>query len=324
MNRVLVTGANGFVGKSLSSLLKKQGFQVRAALREQSRATLPKDFPVRDQVTFDLDSNENNYDLLLDDVDFVVHLAARVHIHKERGDDRDVYRKTNIDGSRLLAQQAAQHGVRRFIFLSTAKVNGEYTITGKLPGQGSFTESDPAKPQDAYSTSKFEAERAIHDICQSTQMESVILRPSLIYGPGVKANFLRLLETIARGYPLPLASIKNMRSIIFVENLCNAILTCMMHPSAANQTFLISDCDISVPELIRKIAFTMERKSLLMPLPLSLLSTLAALTGKTGTVGRLTQSLVIDNSKIKIMLAWSPPYTLNEGLTATVNWFRGQ
>ena len=321
MTRVLVTGANGFVGQSLSRLLHREGFQVRAAIRQQSIYSLPEDFPVTDRVTFDLDRQDNDYNQLLDGVEFVVHLAARVHRVNKSRDDLAVYRRTNVSGTRLLAEQAARRGVQRFIFLSTIKVNGEYTTTEKLSRQYRFAESDLANPQDSYSISKFEAERAIYKVCESSTMKSVILRPPLVYGPGVKANFLQLLKVVARGYPLPFASIKNLRSILFIENLCNGILACMIHPDAANQIFLISDYDVSIPELIRKIASAMGRKAFLIPLPISLLKVMAVLSGKTRSIERLTQSLVIDNSKIKKCLEWSPPYSLDEGLASTVEWY---
>lgn len=294
---------------------------MRAAVREQSICSLPEDFPVTDRVTFDLDRQENDYNQLLAGVEFVVHLAARVHMDNKSRDDLVVYRRTNVSGTRLLAEQAARRGVKRFIFLSTIKVNGEYTIAEKLSKQYGFAESDLANPQDSYSISKFEAEQTIYKVCESSAMESVILRPSLVYGPGVKANFLQLLKVVVRGYPLPLASIKNLRSILFVENLCNGILACMVHPDAANQIFLISDDNVSIPELIRKIALPMGRKAFLIPFPISLLKVMAVLTGKTRNIERLTQSLVIDNSKIKKDLKWSPPYTLDEGLAYTVDWY---
>lgn len=294
---------------------------MRAAVREQSIYSLPEDFPVKDRLSFDLDRQENDYNQLLDGVEIVVHLATRVHRFNSSRQDLPAYRRTNVSGTRLLAEQAARQGVKRFIFLSSIKVNGEYTTVENLSRRHGFTESDLAKPQDSYSISKFEAERAIYDVCEKSTMKSVILRPPLIYGPGVKANFLQMLNVVARGCPLPLASIKNLRSLLFIENLCHGILACMVHPDAANQIFLISDYDVSIPELIRKTASAMGRKAILIPFPISLLKVMAVLTGKSRSIERLTQSLIIDNSKIKKSLKWSPPYTLDEGLESTVEWY---
>ncbi|MFT7459576.1 MAG: nucleoside-diphosphate-sugar epimerase [Planctomycetota bacterium] len=322
MSRVLVTGANGFVGQSMTRLLLSEGFQVRAAIREKSKYTLAENFPVTDRVAFELDSSENDYVQLLDDVQYVVHLAARVHMDNKSKNDYGRYLTTNVEGTKLLAEQAARQGVKRFIFLSTIKVNGEFTAANNHSDLHGFNENDLANPQDGYSQSKFEAEQVIRTVCQKSKMELVILRSPLIYGPGVKANFLHLLKIVDRGFPLPLASIENLRSIIFVENLCKGILACLEHADAANELFLISDCDVSVPELIRKLASAMRRKVILIPFPITILRAIAGLIAKSGNIERLTQSLVINNSKIRKKLNWSPSFTVEEGLASTVDWYR--
>jgi nucleoside-diphosphate-sugar epimerase len=258
------------------------------------------------------------WDEALRGVDAVVHLAARVHVRVRSAPAAiAAYRRVNTAGTERLALAAAAAGVRRFVFLSTLKVNGEATQARP------FTESDPPAPQDAYARAKWEAEQALHRIGARTGMEVVILRPPLVYGPGVKANFLALLKAVARGLPLPLGAIDNRRSLVYVGNVADAIVKCLEHPAAAGQTFLVRDGeDVSTPELVRRLARALGVKPRLFPVPPSWLSFAGQLTGRRDAVDRLIGSLAIDDAKIREALGWVPPYTLDEGLEATARWFK--
>jgi nucleoside-diphosphate-sugar epimerase len=252
-------------------------------------------------------------------VSCVVHLAARAHVMRETAlNPIDEYRKVNMLGTVRLAWEAARAGVRRFVFLSSVKVNGEST-TGRPP----FTEADPARPQDAYAMSKWEAEQALQAIANETGMEAVILRSPLIYGPRVKGNFLSLLNAIDRRLPLPLRSIDNKRSLIFVGNLADAIIRCISHPRAAGQTFLVSDGeDVSTPELVTRIAKSLNRPPRLVALPPDVLYAAGRILGRRDSVERLAGSLQVDCSRIKRELEWQPPHSMEDGLLETAKWLR--
>jgi UDP-glucose 4-epimerase len=245
--------------------------------------------------------------------DAVVHLAARVHVmHDTAEDPLALYRATNTDATLNLARQAAQAGVKRFVFVSTIKVNGE----GR---DAPYRETDAAAPGDAYAISKWEAEQGLQRIAQETGLEVVILRPPLVYGPGVKANFRRLLDTVARGRPLPLGAIHNKRSLLYLGNFVDAIRACIEHPAAAGQTFLLDDGrPVSTPELIRAVARAMGKPARLLPVPVGVLEFTGALLGKRAAVARLTGSLHVDSSAIRSRLDWTPPYSMEAGLAATV------
>jgi nucleoside-diphosphate-sugar epimerase len=247
-------------------------------------------------------------------VQVVIHLAARVHVmHDSALDPLTEYRKVNVDGTLHLALQAAKAGVKRFIFMSSVKVNGELTTNDKP-----FTEEYAANPQDAYGVSKFEAEQGLLRIAQQTGMEVVIIRPPLVYGPGVKANFARLLQLIKYRIPLPFGAIYNKRSFVFVGNLVSLILQCMAHPAAANQVFLVSDdCDLSTTELLRECALAMEVKPILWPVPQRLIEFCAVLIGKRDVMQRLCGNLQVDIAKVRILLGWTPPVSVADGLKAT-------
>ena len=249
--------------------------------------------------------------------DTVIHLAARVHIMNDTATDPlHSFREINTTGTLRLAEAAANAGVHRFIFLSSIKVNGEFTTDRP------FDESMQAAPQDPYAISKHEAEQGLHKIADETGMEVVIIRPPLIYGPGVKANFLRLLGWIDRGIPLPLAGIRNQRSLLALDNLIDFLVTCLDHPSAANETFLISDGeDLSTADLAQRIAQQMERTSRLFSFPQPLLKFGATLLGKKPVVDRLTNSLQIDSNKARQLLQWQPPVSVDEAIARTVNWY---
>lgn len=250
-------------------------------------------------------------------VDVVAHLAARVHVMFEKATDAlTAFQEVNLHGTVNLARQAAAAGVRRFVYVSSIKVNGEYT------DEKPFTESDTASPQDPYAVSKWEAEQALHEIGLETGMEVVIIRPPLVYGPGVKANFYHLLNLVSKALPLPLGSIRNRRSLIYVENLADALILCISHPKAAGQTYLVSDgVAVSTPQLIKDIALAMRKPSWVFALPLPFMTFCASLLGKSSALNRLTQSLEVDNSKISRELGWAPPYTMMQGLQVTADWF---
>jgi nucleoside-diphosphate-sugar epimerase len=248
----------------------------------------------------------------------IVHLAAHVHKRRDRahGSASALWR-VNVEGTEALARAAARSGVRRFVFLSSIKVNGEYTL-GRP-----FSEQDPIAPVDEYGASKAEAEARLRKIAADTGMEVVILRPPLVYGPGVKANFLSLLKAVDAGLPLPLSSIDNRRSLIYVGNLVSAIEISLTHPAAANRTFLVADGeDVSTPELARRLARSLGVSPRLIPMPVWMLRLAGRLTGKHAAVDRLASSLQVDSTCIRTALHWQPPFTMTAGLTETARWWR--
>ena len=315
--RILVTGASGFVGRALCAELLRQKHAVVAAIRKENT-----EFGVSIE-TATVCSIEHNTDwsAILRHIDVVVHLAARVHIMSDHATDPLAeFRKVNVAGTFNLAMQAAKAGVKRFIFISSVKVNGEHTEVGIA-----LTEESPVNPQDAYGMSKLEAEQRLLLINQQTGMELVVIRPPLVYGAGVKANFLQLMSLVERSFPLPLARINNQRSMIYVGNLVDVIITCAKHPKAVNQVYLVSDNElVSTPQLVRKLAQALGNKSWVLPLPIFMMKLFAKLFGKSAAFDRLTQSLVIDASKIRKQLDWQPPYTIEQGLKITADWFKNK
>lgn len=254
----------------------------------------------------------------LEQADCVVHLAARVHVMRDAATDPLAeFRATNTAGTLNLAEQAARSGVRRFIFLSSIKVNGEWTTSGHP-----FRADDSAQPADPYGISKREAEDGLRRIASLTGMEAVIIRPVLVYGPNVRGNFLSMLRWISRGIPLPLGGLRNRRSLVFLENLVDLVMTCIAHPAAANQTFLVSDGeDLSTTELLRRTALAMGKPSRLIPVPAGLLEAGAEVVGRRDLAQRLCRSLEVDIAKTRQMLDWSPPVGFDSGLAATVRHF---
>ena len=317
---VLVNGASGFVGRMLCAELLRQGWEVKAALR------VPHQLPsgIKSVTVGQIDGG-TDWTEALAGVDIVIHLAARVHVMKESATDPLAeFLQINLHGTVNLAQQAAQAGVKRLVYVSSVKVNGEYT-----EGMQSFTESDQPHPQDPYGTSKWQAEQALQRIAQETGLEIVIVRPPLVYGPGVKGNFMRLLAAIDRGIPLPLAGANNLRSLVYVGNLVDALIACATQPAAAGQTYLVSDGeDISTAKLVEKIAAALgrhnPRHNRSFYFPPALLRAGATLLGRTEQVDRLFGSLRISDKKIRSDLAWAPPYTLEQGLSETAEWYRAQ
>jgi nucleoside-diphosphate-sugar epimerase len=317
MQSCMVTGATGFVGAALCRKLHESGVFVKAAYR---RSGSVPNFPLEvTPVAIGSIGPESQFSRVLDKVDTVLHLAARVHVMKDT--DKEplaAFRNLNTFGTETLARQAAAAGVRRFVYVSSIKVNGESTSTDIA-----FTEFDPHLPRDPYGISKSEAELALHRVTGETGMEIVIVRPPLVYGPGVKGNFERMLQALRRGLPLPLGTIDNRRSLVYVENLVDALVLCANHPAAANNTYLVSDDeDVSTPELLRKLAEALGTSARLFPAPRSFLRLGGAIFGKTEVVERLLDSLLVDSGKIKRELGWTPPFTLTEGLKKTAEWFK--
>jgi nucleoside-diphosphate-sugar epimerase len=310
--RVLVTGATGFVGRFLVQMLVNRGWKVKATGRDASRRPPDCEFyPVDFHTAPDFDS-------LLDDVDAVVHLAARVHVMRETATEPlAAFRRANVSPTGRLADAAARHAIRHFVYLSSIKVNGEETRSQP------FTEADAPRPGDPYAVSKLEAERLLAERSAATGLPVSILRPPLIYGPGVGGNFARLLELIERRLPLPLRNVNNRRSLLYVDNLCDAIAAILALPATGTKTYLVSDStDLSTPELVRKLASALDRSVLLLPVPVSLLRIAGSVSGRGAELRRLTESLVIDSSCIRRQLAWHPPHDVEEGLAATANAFR--
>jgi len=261
---------------------------------------------------------ETNWTDALRGVDVVIHLAARVHIMRDKATDPlTEFRAVNADGTLNLARQAAKAGVRRFIYLSSIKVNGDQT----LPGQP-FTEQDVPAPFGPYAISKYEAEEGLRKLAQQTGMGVVIIRSALVYGPGVKANFQSMMRWLKWGVPLPLSSIHNKRSLVALDNLVDLIITCLDHPAAINQTFLAADGeDLSTTELLHRVAHAMGRSARLIPMPASLLEAGAALLGRRDMAQRLCGSLQVDISKAQTLLGWTPPVSVDEGLRRSAQVF---
>lgn len=312
MERVLVTGANGFTGRVTCRAFIAAGFAVRGAIRSSNH--LPEGI---EAIQIGDISQCPDWSKAVKDVDIIVHTAARAHkMRDDAADPLSEFRRVNVDGTRYLAEAAASRGVRRFIFISSVKVNGEERIEP-------YSEIDPPMPEDPYAISKWEAEQVLMQIARQMGMEVVVLRPPLVYGPGVRANFLRLLRLVHRGIPLPLGSVKNVRSLVYVLNLADAIVTCASHPRAAGQVYFVSDGeDISTPELIRRMASVLGRSPRLLPFPVAILQAAGRVTGRLAEINRLTGSLSVCIDKIRRGLSWTPPYSLEDGLAATAEWYR--
>ena len=314
--RLLVTGATGFVGRAvLARALSEPALQLRGSLRRQV-SDLPAG--VEQVLVSDL-APDTDWQHAVSGMDAIIHTAARVHVMRDVATDPLAeFRRINVAGTLNLARQAAEAGVRRFVFVSSIKVNGEATS-----GEQKFSGQDQPSPQDPYGISKWEAELGLHKIAAETGMEVVIVRLPLVYGPGVKGNFAQMLGAIAKCIPLPFASIHNLRSLIYVENLADALLACANHSVAAGQTYLACDGeDISTPDLLRQLAGGMGVPYRLFSCPAMLLRLAGQLTGKSQQIERLLGSLRVDGDKMRADLNWVPPYSLRQGLQATAEWYR--
>jgi nucleoside-diphosphate-sugar epimerase len=315
---VLVTGAGGFVGKRLCEHLEKLQWQVRQAHRCQHVAKSLHFQPERMQIGEI--GRATDWQLAVSGIDWVVHLAARVHVMNDQGSDSlSEFRHVNVEGTANLARQAADAGVKRFIYLSSIKVNGEFTEPGRT-----FSASDVPAPLDPYGISKLEAENELRQISRQTGMEVVIIRSPLVYGPGVKANFESMMRWLASGVPLPLAAVtNNRRSLVALDNLVDLIVTCLNHPAAANQTFLVSDGeDLSTAQLLKRMGAAMGHPARLFYLPPALLKLGAAVLNKPGIYQRLCGSLQLDITKTRQLLGWTPPVSVDEGLRRAAASFR--
>ena len=305
--KVLVTGASGFIGCRLCSTLASSEFEVVSTIRKRA---------VEGEVTVGNVRPETDWQgALASRPDIVIHLTARVHVMKDTSaDPLTEFRKVNVAETANLAGQAAAAGVQRFVYLSSIKVNGEQTALG-----APFSLSDRPAPEDAYAISKWEAEQALREVSAKTGLEVVVVRPPLVYGPGVKGNLARLLKLLRLGLPLPLGAVQNKRSLIGLDNLVDLLIRCVDHPAAAGQTFLVSDGeDLSTPDLVRYMADAMNRSPRLFPVPVSLLRLAGGALGKRAEIDRLVESLQIDSSHTRRVLGWTPPVSVQEGIRRMV------
>jgi nucleoside-diphosphate-sugar epimerase len=305
---ILVTGATGFVGRHLCAMLTQSGFPVRQAVRKPS---LEGDVAVVGDL-----GPQTDWASALDGIEVVIHLAARVHVLNEQAaDPLREFRLVNRDGTIRLAQACVSAGVRRLVYISSIKVMGEGTAPGKP-----YHESMRPDPQDPYGVSKWEAEEYLRE---QKVLETVIVRPPLIYGPHVGANFLRLIKLVDRGLPLPLGSTGNKRSLVAVGNLCHFLMCCILHPAAVGETFLVSDGeDLSTTELVRQIGNHLGKRPLLLPAPYSVVRIPAALLRREEVIHRLWGWLQVDSQKARSLLGWQPPIEVGEGIRQTIKWYR--
>jgi nucleoside-diphosphate-sugar epimerase len=310
----LITGASGFVGRPLCAELLARGYAVRAAVR--NAAIAPENIAV--SVVGEIDG-ETRWAGALNGIDVVIHLAARVHVMHENADDPLAeFRRVNTEGTEHLARSAAANGVRRLVYVSSIKVNGEETSDGY-----SYSEKDIPAPLDPYGSSKWEAEQLLQRTAQETGMEIVIVRPPLVYGAGVKGNFVQMMRVLAHGLPLPLASVRNKRDLVYAGNLVDALIVCATHPAAAGSTYLVSDGEpVSTPELLERLAQALGVTAHTFRFSPALLKLAGRLVGRSAQIERLLGSLQVDSGKIRRELNWTPPYSLQQGLQATAVWYR--
>jgi UDP-glucose 4-epimerase len=312
--KILVTGASGFVGRTLVDTLLRTNNEVIPALRSNKEQVNSSFFLVSD-----INSTTDWTDGLVN-INVVVHCAARVHVMNETEEDAlQAFREVNTQGTLNLAQQAAVAGVKRFVFVSSIKVNGEGTLLGKP-----YSHSDSPCPEDPYGVSKAEAEALLLEFGKESGMEIVIIRPPLVYGPGVKANFAALMKLSSFGLPLPLGGItNNLRSLVYIDNLADLIITCIEHPNAVNKVFLVSDDeDISTASMLKLFSQSFGKSGFMIRIPVSWLKLLGKVTGKNNVIERLCGSLQVDITDTKNSLNWKPPVSVNDGFLKTVHHFQ--
>ncbi|KVZ00329.1 NAD-dependent dehydratase [Burkholderia ubonensis] len=318
MMHVVVTGASGFVGRALCRVLVERGHRVTGIVRR--RGAVPAGIDEYVYTGREFSDIGTHWPAARGAVDCVVHLAARVHVMNDSASDPDAaFRAMNVDGTLRVAEAAQQHGARRVVYVSSIKAVAE-TDDGQP-----LREDCPAHPEDPYGRSKRDAEVLLRQFGESAGLETVIVRPPLVYGPEVRANFLRMMDAVARGIPLPLGSIAARRSIVYVENLADALLQCVTDPRAAGECFHVADDDPpSVTELLRLVGDAVGKPARLLPVPAAALHAIGKLTGRGAAIDRLTGSLQLDTSRIKRVLGWQPRYTTREGLEATAAWYRSR
>lgn len=312
---VLLTGATGFVGKATLESLINRGHSVVAAVRGNATIEQPSVTTMR----IDSLDDRTQWEDSLNNVEVVIHSAARVHVMNDsEADPLAAFRKVNVEGTLNLARQAAAAGVKRFVFVSSIKVNGEGTSKGRP-----YRADDVPAPADPYGISKMEAEQGLRALAEQTSLEVVIIRPVLVYGPGVKANFMAMMRWLDKGIPLPFGAIDNRRSLVALGNLVDLIVTCVDHPAAANQTFLVSDGDdLSTTGLLRKMAQALGKSARLVPVPSVLLELAATVLGKRSLSQRLCGSLQVDIDKTRTLLGWAPPLSVENALALTARHYQ--
>ncbi|MDT7041680.1 SDR family oxidoreductase [Candidatus Nitronereus thalassa] len=315
MKRIAITGANGFIGKPLADFLERNGYSVTRIIRKTD--SVPANNNKKTIAIGDL-TKVSDWAPILEGIDTLIHLAAKVHVKQDRHHNPlSAFRRVNTDVTVNLAHHASKAGIKRFIYLSSIKVNGEFTMPGHP-----FSEDNTPAPQDAYAISKFEAENGLRELATLGTMEVVIILPPLVYGPKVKGNFLRMMEWLNKGRPLPLGAIHNKRSLLGLDNLLDFIKICTEHPHAANETFVVSDgVDLSTTELLEQIGDSLGKPARLFAVPRGLLKIGFRLMGKGSLIPRLLGSLQINMGKAKMLLGWKPPYDINEGLKKTAKDF---
>ncbi|MDH1630663.1 UDP-glucose 4-epimerase family protein [Pseudomonas mosselii] len=312
---LLITGATGFVGSALMRRLRREG---KAPLRALVRRIPEGERPGIEYCLIDDLYTISSEQAMFAGVDTVIHLASRVHVMNETSQDPlAAFRKVNVEGTLNVARAAARAGVKRFIFVSSVKVNGE-TTDGRRP----FTADEQPAAQDPYGISKHEAEEALRQLARDTSLEVVIVRPPLVYGPGVKANFRSMLGWLGKGVPLPFGAIHNARSLVALDNLVDLLVTCIDHPAAANQTFLVSDGqDLSTTQLLAGLGVALGKPARLLPVPAAWLRGAAILVGKGALAQRLCGSLQVDIGKTRELLGWAPPVSVEQAFKATAEHF---
>jgi nucleoside-diphosphate-sugar epimerase len=318
--KVLVTGPTGFIGRHLCAQLTQHGYVVRKALRQETgESHLPDRDGYETSVVGDI-NEVTEWSRAVNGVDCIVHLAARVHVMREHETNPlAAYRSTNTFATINLARSAAAAGVRRLVFVSTIKVNGETTY------EKPFRAIDVPSPMDAYAISKWEAEQSILRIGRESGLDVVIVRPPLVYGPGVKGNFLHLLQLVNRGIPMPFAACQNKRSFVYLDNIVDLLIHCLSQTKASGQTFLVSDGeDLSTPELVSMLAKALNKTPRLISIPPAWLEVAAKLIGKPGLYDRLCGSLQLDIDHTRKTLRWTPPISVNEGIHRTALWYHSQ
>jgi nucleoside-diphosphate-sugar epimerase len=308
--KILVVGANGFIGRELCAELVRRQYSVAGTARRVF---------VNEKLNYPLIriadiGAETDWSVALQNIDVVIHLAARVHVMRDEvNNSLSEFRRVNTAGTEHLARCAAEAGVKRVVFVSSIGVNGAETIQGHP-----FVETCKAAPNSPYAVSKWEAEQCLREVSATTGLEVVVIRPPLVYGGDAPGNFMKLLKILSKRLPLPLASIRNLRSFIYVGNFVDALIVCATHPDAAGQTYLVSDGeDISTPDLLRRLGDAMGFSARLLPFPVTLLWFVGCCVGKSEQIVRLVASLQIDISKIRRELGWQPPYTFRQGIDAT-------